>query len=323
MTDIKLPDGVHRIEMPIPFPLQSVHSYVLETARGFVLVDSGFPSEEAQAVMRRELARICGSLERIAALIITHFHPDHSGLAGWLEETAGVTVYVQEKDWARLEQMLSEEEEPGPDRWAPALAAMLGPEVTEAWRRMRRDVHRLRFPIAKPRLVSGDEVLDFGDRTLRLIWTPGHTEGHICVLDQSERALYSGDHLLGRITPHIGVWSDSGENPLHLYERSLTLVQGLAPRLALPAHESLVEDPVRRAQEIREHHQARRQAVLAALVDGRRTALEISEAVFPHRQDGMNQFLALSETVAHLQALLEEGAVCQEEMQGQVLYSKR
>ncbi|MDO8613993.1 MAG: MBL fold metallo-hydrolase [Dehalococcoidia bacterium] len=323
MTGIKLPDGVHRIEMPIPFPLRSVHSYVLETARGFVLVDSGFPSEEAQAVMRLELARICGSLDRIAAVIITHFHPDHSGLAGWLEETAGVRVYVHEKDWVRLEQMLSEEEEPGPDRWAPGLAAMLDPQVTEAWQRMRQDVHRLRFPIAKPTLVSGGEVLDFGDRSLRLIWTPGHTEGHICVLDQGERTLYSGDHLLGRITPHIGVWNDSGDNPLHLYERSLSLVEELAPRLALPAHESLVEDPVRRAQEIREHHQARRRAVVAVLGNGGRTARDVSEAVFPHRQDGMNQFLALSETVAHLQALIEEGAVNVQDVGGQVFYSRR
>ena len=323
MTDSRLPAGVHRIEMPIPFPLQSVHSYVLETARGFVLVDSGFPSEEAQAVMQRELARICGSLQRIVAVIITHFHPDHSGLAGWLEETGGVRVYVHEKDWARLAQMFSEDEEPGPDRWVPDLAAMLDPEVTEAWQRMRRDVHRLRFPIARPVLVSGDELLDFGDRTLRLIWTPGHTEGHICVLDEGEDVLFSGDHLLARITPHIGAWNTSGENPLHLYERSLTLIQELAPRLALPAHEMPVEDPSRRAQEIKEHHQARRRAVLAAIVDGSSTAREISEAVFPHRQDGMNQFLALSETVAHLQALLEEEAVRREEVGDQLLYSKR
>ena len=323
MTETKLPVGVHQIEMPIPFPLKSVHSYVLETARGFVLVDCGFPSEEAKAVMNRELTRICGSPERIAAAVITHFHPDHSGLAGWLEETAGVTVYVHEKDWTRLEQILAEEEPPGPDRWAPDLAAMLDPEVMKSWQQMRREVHRLRFPIARPVLVSGDEVLGFGDRTLRLIWTPGHTEGHICLLDEGERVLYSGDHLLGRITPHIGAWNTSGENPLLLYERSLTLIEELAPRLALPAHELAVEDPSRRAEEIKEHHQVRRRAVVAALVDGARTAREISEAVFPHRQDGMNQFLALSETVAHLQALLEEGAVRKNEIDGQILYSRQ
>jgi len=321
MAEIKLPDGAYRIEMPIPFPLKSVHAYVLETAEGFVLVDSGFPSIEARTVIEQELERVCGSPSNVVAVIITHFHPDHSGLAGWLEEIAGCQVYIHERDWLRLEQLLAEED-PSPKVLAPELAAQLSPELSESWRRVRQDVRRLLYPIARPVLVAGDEVLDFGDRSLRLLWTPGHTEGHLCVLDSAERVLYAGDHLLARITPHIGAWYTSGENPLRLYERSLNLIEELAPRFAFPAHEAPLEDPAGRAREILKHHQERRQAVLSAISAQPRSAREISEALFPQRMDGFNQFLALSETIAHLQALSEEGAVRSSSIDGQRLYSK-
>ena len=147
-------------------------------------------------------------------------------------------------------------------------------------------------------------------REFEAIWTPGHTEGHLCVRDLDQNALFTGDHLLGRITPHIGMWPDQRRSPLPDFEQSLGLVQELNATIALPAHEAIIEHPAERAAEILEHHQDRRQEMLNAVSDGKHSVKDIAIQCFPKRaRDRMQLTMAMSETVAHLEAMVEEGAL--------------
>lgn len=114
-------------------------------------------------------------------------------------------------------------------------------------------------------------------------------------------------HLLARITPHVGRVHAAGRNPLHDFENSLALVERMAPRRALPAHEGPVEDVGARCREIAAHHQSRRQQILAEVRAQPKTAPQIAKDVFHGRKGGMHQMLALSETEAHLEALVDEG----------------
>lgn len=174
--------------------------------------------------------------------------------------------------------------------------------------RMREAMQDIDLPLPEPTVLQGGEVIDVGGRELEAIWTPGHTEGHLCVRDLDQHALFTGDHLLGRITPHIGMWPDQERSPLPDFERSLGLVQDLNASIALPAHEAIIEHPAERAGEILEHHQERRQEMLDAVADGNQSVKDIAVRTFPKRaHDRMQLTIAMSETVAHLEALVEEG----------------
>ena len=185
---------------------------------------------------------------------------------------------------------------------------------------MRKETHGLRFPLTKPHLVQGGETMAIGGRAFELIWTPGHTEGHLCVLDRATNTIFTGDHMLARITPHIGMWRNNGDSPLHAYEESLALIEHMAPARALPAHEAPIEDVPERARELRQHHEERRQDVLGVMSPQTRPALDIAKDVFRGREGGMQTFLALSETLAHLDALVREGLVVKEDGEGAGFY---
>ncbi len=309
--------GVHRVTMPIPFPLKEVHAYLIDAGGEWVMMDAGFPSEDALAVLKPAVERICGGPKHVHTAFIGHYHPDHCGLAGWLEE-AGTRVVVHERDWPNVERMGSDAPA-NPGDYGGPFAAMAA-ETNFSFEQMRQETEWARFRLTKPHLVQGGETITVGGRAFELIWTPGHTEGHLCVLDSATNTMFTGDHMLARITPHIGMWQDNGDSPLHRYEESLALIELLAPARALPAHEAPIEDVPGRARELRRHHQKRRQDVLQVMSTQTRPALDIAKDVFRGREGGMQTFLALSETLAHLDALVIEGLVVREEGEGAGFY---
>lgn len=310
--------GVHQVTMPIPFPLKEVHAYLIDAGGEWVMMDAGFPSEDALAVLKPAVERICGGPSKVHTAFISHYHPDHCGLAGWLE-AAGTRIVVHERDWPSVERMNSDAPV-NPEEYGGSSFAAIAADTNFSFEQMRQETHGLRYAVSNPHLVQGGETITVGGRAFELIWTPGHTEGHLCVLDRDSNTIFTGDHMLARITPHIGMWRNNGDSPLHAYEESLTLIEEMAPDRAFPAHEAPIEDVPERARELREHHEARRQDVLAVMSTQTRPALDIAKDVFKGREGGMQTFLALSETLAHLDALAREGLVLKEDGDGAGFY---
>ena len=311
----ELPAGIRRFTMPMPPPLGHVHVWLIETGGGWAMFDTGFPSPEGAALLEREIRPLLTDGRRLEAAFISHYHPDHTAFAGQLQQTFGCDVYVHRADWERMEMMSQMDPEVARSRFSSGWAAQLEGGMREEedkpdsmFARMRAARDSMDLPLPEPTLLDGGEVVEVGGREFELIWTPGHTEGHLCVLDRGTDALFTGDHLLARITPHIGMWPDETRSPLPQFEESLGLVARLNPTLALPAHERIIDHPAERAGEILEHHQDRRQHILDAVDGGDRSIRDVAIAVFPKRAaDRMQLAMAMSETVAHLEALVEEG----------------
>lgn len=192
-------DGVLQFTLPMPLALREVHVYALETAAGWVLIDSGFPSEAARAQLAAEFEQAIGGLSRIALIILTHFHPDHSGLAGWLLQGSGCPVVIHEADWPRLQQMNTLD-------MAGGFFQRMRPGTGASSAHPRELFQEVNVPITSPTIVSGGETFTIGGRDLDLVWTPGHTEGHLCVLDARTSVLFTGDHLLAH---HAACGADS------------------------------------------------------------------------------------------------------------------
>ena len=134
---------------------------------------------------------------------------------------------------------------------------------------------------------------------------PGHADGHICL--ERDGVLVAGDHLLGVITPTVGLYPESRPDPLGDYQASLRRTIELAPRLALPGHGEPVTEPVARAREILEHHERRLDQTAAALGRDPRSAYEVSVVLFGVTLDASDRRFALAETLAHLERLVHEG----------------
>ncbi|HEY8490137.1 MAG TPA: MBL fold metallo-hydrolase [Dehalococcoidia bacterium] len=306
---MEVANGVYAVDLPIPFPVRQVTVYLVLGNDGVTLIDSGFASEECFSLIERALQQAGAAPVDVSRVIITHYHPDHSGLAGRFQTIAGAQVIAHEADLDHLDR-LHRRSPAGGDALYQRLSRLLGRDDRPPWEPLEDRRTAVPQAIHADVMARGGEIIDLGTRQLELVWTPGHTDGHLCVLDREAGILFTGDHVLQRITPHVGLAGNSDPNPLARFEESLRLVERLAPRLGLPAHGPIIRDPVERVHEILHHHRARRQAVLDALGSGERHALAVSDVIFARRVgDPQQRWMALNETLAHLAALEAEGAV--------------
>jgi glyoxylase-like metal-dependent hydrolase (beta-lactamase superfamily II) len=156
--------------------------------------------------------------------------------------------------------------------------------------------------------------------------TPGHTRGHLVFADEAADLLFSGDHVLPRITPSIGLEPAPPPSPLADFLTSLELMRSRPDAAMLPAHGPVGMRVHERVDELLAHHGKRLDATLAAVAEGRGTAAAVA-AVLPWTRrerrldelDPFNEMLATLETAAHLDVLVQRGAVTTTE-QGEVLH---
>ncbi len=162
---------------------------------------------------------------------------------------------------------------------------------------------------------------------MQIIWTPGHSPGHICLYEHARRMFISGDHVLPHITPNVSMHSQSLGNPLGDYLNSLRQVAELAVDVALPAHCDTISDFGKRVGEIRDHHVGRMRAIVQMFNGEPRTAWQIAAAL-PWTDNmiawkdltPMHQRLAVTETLSHLELLQSHRALGKRFQEGLVWY---
>jgi glyoxylase-like metal-dependent hydrolase (beta-lactamase superfamily II) len=166
------------------------------------------------------------------------------------------------------------------------------------------------------RELEDGEVFEFDGWAVEAIWTPGHTPGHLCLYERNHRVLFTGDHVLSRITPNCSLSQEDeeiGRSPLAEYLDSLRKVAAFDTAQALPAHEALIDDLPARCADLQDHHDDRLEEVLAGIGDGAATASDVSSKVTWNKPfSTFNIFKkrsALGETLAHLKLLCDDGRV--------------
>lgn len=248
--------GLWSIPVPIPDnPLRYVLVYLLELDGGGVaMVDAGWNTDVAWANLNEGLATAGGSISDVRAVLVTHIHPDHYGLAGRVREASGAWIGLHPDDAVMLESRYGNTDEllvemrhfltdsGVPDDKLPDLSTasmMIKSMVT----------------MAKPDVFFEDGApVDLPGWDLRTIWTPGHSPGHVCFYSEERKLFLSGDHVLPRITPNISVHAQQFPNPLGDYLDSLAKVRNLDADEVLPAHEYRFADLPARVDELVQHH---------------------------------------------------------------------
>ena len=276
-------DGVQRITLPLPTGPKHVHCYVAEGT----LFDTGLGLGEVE----------WPPVERIA---ITHMHPDHVGGAAAAAGATGARVYQGGLDYAQCERVWGSHD--WPERMAEwFLANGVPPAFAQ---QLIEQGHAfapfIRFQHDPALLYEGSELDGW-----QVVELPGHADGHLGFL--RDGVLIAGDHLLGKITPAIGLYPESRPDPLGDYLDSLERTIGLAPRIAYPGHGDPIEEPVARARELIAHHRRRLDDTEAALDGEPRSGYDVSLALFGEELGPAQRRFAVAETLSHLERLIREG----------------
>jgi glyoxylase-like metal-dependent hydrolase (beta-lactamase superfamily II) len=166
-----------------------------------------------------------------------------------------------------------------------------------------------------PLLVGAGEHVDGWE----LVAAPGHADGQLCLL--KDGVLVAADHLLGRITPTVGLWPASRPDPLGDYLSALDRTIELAPRIALPGHGDPVGDPAGRARELKEHHRLRLEEATHLLGAEPQTGYALSLSLFGADLPPAGRWFAIAETLSHLERLVSEGAAQRQGADGAVTYT--
>jgi glyoxylase-like metal-dependent hydrolase (beta-lactamase superfamily II) len=320
--------GVHRIPLPLPMDgLRAVNVYAIEAADGLVLIDSGWALANSRAQLERSLAKIGAGLPDVRRFLVTHLHRDHYTQAVALNRELGIPVALGAEERHSIELLLR------PDfRGLSGQIAQLTLAGGQAVVRELTEVSggALQKPGAEfgygppSEWITGGQVFDLGNRTLRAVSTPGHTRGHLVFADAEAGLLFAGDHVLPHITPSIGFEQAPGALPLRDYLDSLTVVRQLPDMALLPAHGPPTPSSHARIDELISHHDDRL-AAMAAVFSGadQLTAYQVAQEIpWTSRKrklgemDPMNKMLAICETAYHLDLLVARQAMTAEVTEG-------
>ncbi len=309
----ELAGGIRRVTLPLPTRPGHVHAYLLPGDDGWLVVDTGLGLPDAKKRWAAELAQLDGA---VRSIVVTHFHPDHVGAAADLAELTGAPVAQGRLDYAQCELVWDTED------WADVLVAWFRrhgvPDELTAELVQQGSLYR---PLV--RFQRDPELLDAGDfvEGWQTVAAPGHADGQLMLL--RDGILIAADHLLGRITPTVGLWPASRPDPLGDYLVALEATIGLEAKLALPGHGEPLDDPAGRARELIAHHRARLGATGAALGDLPRSAYEVSFPLFGDELKPSARRFAVAETLSHLERLVHEGGAVRQEADGVVTYTSR
>jgi glyoxylase-like metal-dependent hydrolase (beta-lactamase superfamily II) len=309
--------GLYQLTIPLPFRLNHVHVYLVEADDGFILIDTGVNTSDAFSSLKRKLDDIGLTVHDITQVIITHFHSDHCGQAARIRDLGRARIAMGDAErtvWEGTQAGLDNQRE------EQFLHHGLPPEQAKAHLEVLPYLKSLGTPFDIDLRLGHGQTLVAKRRRFEAFITPGHTPGHVCLFLPEEKLMFSGDHILQKITPNIGLHPYSGPDPLGDYLRSLRATLALGATRLLPSHGPVVEDPETRIHELLQHHDHRLQSCLEALGSTPQTAYAVSLQVFGTSLDHFGRWMAMGETLSHLEHLVHRGQVVKADGRDDIRY---
>ncbi len=308
----EISEGIHWLTMPLPFSLKAINLYLFDDGDGWTILDSGLNTSMVRDYWDGVFDKLLDG-KPVNRIVITHMHPDHSGLAGWLVERTGAPLHMTRAEFLMARTLLLEKSEKVPEE-AMAFYKRAGfpPIALEAFAahgygNFSRAVWAL--PIGYRRMRHGD-MLEFGGRKWRVITGSGHSPEHASLFCEDDKILISGDQLLPRITSNVSVYPvEPYGDPLGEWFASLYGLEHLpGDTLVLPSHNEPFRNVQQRTKDIRAAH-IRRLVALVELCAEPKTAVEGFPVLFRRKLTGMDYVMATGEAIAHMHYLEKRGHV--------------
>ena len=311
---IEVADGIHWIRLPLPMKLDHVNIYALEDDDGWTLIDTGMNSGRGRALLE---ALMAGPMQGkpINRVIVTHHHPDHVGMAGWLQSAHGAELWTTRTAWLFARMLTLDVQEAWPEE---TLAFYRSAGMDNGFYENRKAERPFNFsdvvapmPLGFKRLDEGDS-LKIGAREFTVRLGQGHAPDHITLW--SDDVVIAGDQIIASISSNLGVYATEPEaDPVGAWFESCERFRPFATpeHLVLPGHKlPFTGLKTRLTQLINNHHSALER--LTTHLEEPRTAVECFKPLFK-RNIGEGEYgLALVEAVGHLNHLHQLGTTTRE-----------
>jgi glyoxylase-like metal-dependent hydrolase (beta-lactamase superfamily II) len=308
--------GILWLRLALPFQLDHVNIYLIEDGDGWLVLDTGIADLRTRTAWQEVLAsRLRG--RKLTRLVVTHFHPDHVGLAGWMTGELGLDLAMSQVDYLVAQNLRHNPDAlDSPAHRAFYLRHGLSEEVTAAVSGRGHSYLKMTtgLPPSYYRLVAG-ETLRIGGRDFEILTGGGHAPEQVMLLCRAEGIFLPADQVLARISPNIGVWPwEPLADPLGAYLRSLDALREQVPEevLVLPAHNLPFYGLHQRIGELQHHHALRCNEIVAACAEAPRSTAEILPVLFHRPLDAHQTGFAFAEVLAHVNHLLRQGRVSME-----------
>ncbi|WP_346343982.1 MBL fold metallo-hydrolase [Magnetospirillum sulfuroxidans] len=308
--------GVLWIRMPLPFALDHINLWALDDGNGWTIVDTGVGDDETMAHWHSLFAGALAG-KPVTRLICTHFHPDHMGLAGPLTQRFGIRLTATVGEWTYGRMLMLEGGADYIDNQVDHYRRCgYGPDLLEGVRERSGGYgDRIKPLPTNVSAISHGDCLTIGGRQWQVFVGRGHSPEHACLYCAELNVLISGDQILPRISPVVGVWPQEPDSePLGQFLDSLKRLKQSFPAdcLVLPSHRLPFRGLHERADELLAHHDERLERAFAACAKPS-TALAVLRALFQRPLDPHQTGFAAGETVAHLNHLIAQGRLVRTE----------
>jgi glyoxylase-like metal-dependent hydrolase (beta-lactamase superfamily II) len=316
-------EGVFWLRMALPFQLDHINLWLLKDADGWVIVDTGFADEATRSAWQAILGNLGGAVNR---LVVTHFHPDHMGLATWLMAETGASLWMTTGEFLTAHAVWHEVAGHG----ARFMVEQFRQHGLEGERlekfRLRGSGYRKSMPALPDhyhRLKAGD-VLTVDGKKWQIIIGHGHAPEHMALYCPELGVLISGDMLLPKISTNISVLAATpAADSLGWFLTSLEQLALEMPEktLVLPSHGLPFFGVRERVEALRAHHEERLQALEETCENAPKSAAELLETLFQRALDTHQTMFAMGEAIAHLNHLEQAGRLsCTTDADGVIRY---
>ncbi|WP_438312761.1 MBL fold metallo-hydrolase [Sporosarcina sp. FA9] len=308
--------GIIPIKVDLPFRLNHVNCFMAEGEDGWTIIDTGLNNEYTtqkwtETIQQREVTDI----------LISHYHPDHYGHSGTLQQKTGAQVWMSKIDSDAGKKAWSDDFLSGLHKYYSASG--IPDEIANQMVKNNIDFKPLvnPLPVVNHYFIEGEKIV-IGRYEYEIILAPGHSDGMVCFYNKEKNVLLSADHILPRITPNISYWFHGNDNPLKSYLSSMSDLKKLNIDYVIPSHGKPFHGANIRIDEIILHHGKRLEETLAAL--GKPSSIyDVYKELFQFELTIHEIRFAVGETLAHLEYLRHKGE-CQREMQnGKWIYFQR
>ncbi|HHL42170.1 MAG TPA: MBL fold metallo-hydrolase, partial [Hellea balneolensis] len=299
--------GVYWLRQALPFSgLNHINLYMIEDGDGWVIVDTGLGMKAAMDVWERAFDGVMHN-RPVTKVVVTHLHPDHSGLAGWLCRRFDAPLYMSRGEYFLCRLMAADTGNPAPQEGIDFYRrAGFNEEQIEHYKAMFGGFGKAISPLPHSyhRLQDGD-VLSIGGRDWHIVMGAGHSPEHACLWQKDADVFLSGDQILPHISSNVSVWpTEPDGDPLSEWIAACQKLEHMLnpETLICPAHGIPFRDGLKRLNHLSQKHERALSRVLDHF-DTPKLATEAYPMLFRKKITDGNRGMAVGESLAHLNCL--------------------